>query len=202
MLDHVEAVDEYTVAYHWKEKPSAAQLEFILVRTFIFSQKAFEEHNFATEPVATGPFVVSGFVSGSELVLEANDDYWAEKTSEDVSARLGLHKATVQTIEFKVISESSQAVVALEMNTVDFCDYVTFSMLAEFEEGGPYSDQYNVDINLSGDYYYMMPNMASSVTGDDLNLRLAMYYALDNDAIATAMGSSYAPLKSLGTAYF
>ena len=41
----------------------------------------------------------------------------------------------------------------------------------------PYSDQYNVDINLSGDYYYMMPNMASSVTGDDLNLRLAMYYA-------------------------
>ena len=48
----------------------------------------------------------------------------------------------------------------------------------------------------------MMPNMASSVTGDDLNLRLAMYYALDNDAIATAMGSSYAPLKSLGTAYF
>lgn len=202
VLDHVEAVDEYTVAYHWKEKPSAAQLEFILVRTFIFSQKAFEEHNFATEPVATGPFVVSGFVSGSELVLEANDDYWAEKTSEDVSARLGLHKATVQTIEFKVISESSQAVVALEMNTVDFCDYVTFSMLAEFEEGGPYSDQYNVDINLSGDYYYMMPNMASSVTGDDLNLRLAMYYALDNDAIATAMGSSYAPLKSLGTAYF
>lgn len=202
VLDHVEKVDDYTVAYHWKEKPSANQLEFILVRTFIFSQTAFENHNFATEPVGTGPFVVSEFVSGSELVLEAADDYWADKTSEDVSMRLGIHKATVQTVEFKVISEASQAVVALEMGTVDFCDYVTFSMLSEFEEGGPYSEQYKVDTNLSGDYYYMMPNMASAVTGDDLNLRLAMYYALDNNAIATSMGSGYAPLKSLGTSYF
>lgn len=202
VLDHVEKVDDYTVAYYWKEKPSAAQLEFILVRTFIFSQTAFENHNFATDPVGTGPYTVSSFTSGSQLVLEANDNYWAEHTQEDVSMRLGFHTATVKTIEFQVISEASQAVVALEMGTVDFCDYVTYAVLNEFQEGGTYSDRYNVEFNMSGDYYYMMPNMASAITGDDLNLRLAMYYALDNNAIAMAMGGSYVPLKSLGTSYF
>lgn len=203
VFDHIEKVDDYTVAYYWKEAPSMANLEFIFVRTFIFSQKAFEEHNFATEPVATGPFKITSFTSGSEIVLEANDDYWADNTDEDVSARLQpLHTATVQKIDFDIISEASQAIVALQMGTVDVCDYVTYSSLDEFEEGGEYSSMYNVDSNMSGDYYYTMPNMASSIVGDDLNLRLAMYYALDNDSIAEAMGGDYAPLKSLGTDYF
>lgn len=203
VFDSIEKKDDYTVTYHWKHKPSAAELEFIFVRTFMFSQKAFEEHNFATDPVATGPFKITSFTSGSEITLEVNENYWAENTEEDVSARLQpLHSAAVQTVEFQIIAEASQAIVALEMGTVDLCDYVTFSSLSEFEEGGQYADQYKVDTNMSGDYYYMMPNMASNVMKDDLNLRLAMYYALDNGAISSSMGGDYAPLKSLGTDYF
>lgn len=203
LFESIEKIDDYTVAYHWTEKPSADQLEFILVRTAVFSQTAFENHNFATDPIATGPFVVSSYASGSKLVLEANDNYWADNTDEDVSWRIqALHTATVQTVEFEVIAEASQAVVALEMGTVDICDYVNYAELSNFEEGGAYSGAYNVDVNLSGDYYYTMPNMASAAVGDDLNLRLAMYYSLNNEAIAMAMGGAFLPLKSLGTTYF
>lgn len=203
MFDSIEKVDDYTVAIHWKSQPtSMAALEFILARTYIFSQTAFEKHNFSSDPVATGCYVVSRFTSGSELVLEANDSYWALNTDEDVSMRLPVHTATVQKIVFQIIPESSQAGIALEMNNVDFCDYVQSTILSKFEEGGEYADQYQTVKCMTSDYYFLAPNMSSPIFADDLNLRLAIYYALDNASIAEAMGSDYTPMKFLGHSYY
>jgi len=203
MFDSIERVDDYTVAIHWKSEPtSLAALEFILARTYIFSQTAFEKHNFSSEPVATGCYVVSKYTSGSELTLEANDNYWALNTDEDVSMRLPVHNANVQTLVFQIITESSQAGVALEMGNVDFCDYVQTTMMSKFKEGGEHADQFQTIECLTSDYYFLAPNMSSAIFNDDLNLRLAIYYALDNPSIAVAMGADYTPLKYLGHSYY
>ena len=203
LFDSIEVVDDYTVLYTWTEKPeSVTDLEWPLCRTFIFSETAWNEHNFATDPVATGSFVVESFTAGSSLVLTANENYWADNTDEDVSMRLAYHTATVETVEYQVISESVSAVLALQMGTVDLCDYVPLTSLSDFEEGGDYADQYTVETTISTDYYYMLPNFCSDTIGDDLNLRLAIYYALNSDTIATAMGGSYLTLTTLGDIAF
>lgn len=205
LFDSIEKIDEYTVRYHWIEKPaSSGDIEFPLCRTFIFSETAWNNHNFTTNPVGTANFKVESFTPGATLVLVANESYWADNTDEDVSMRAPYHITTVSRIVYNTLTESSSAVVGLQMGSIDFCDYVPTAMLGYFQEGGEYSADYNVDSQESTDYYYMLPNMADEnpTVSSDLNLRLAVYYALNNDLISAVMGNSNVPLKSLGTTAF
>ena len=196
----ISVVDDYTVQIEWTQTPtSAADIEFPLTRTFIVDSEAFDEVTFATAPVATGAYIVKSFVTGSEMVLEANPDYWALKTDEDVSGRLAVHNATVQTLTYRIIQGSDTAEIELEMGNIDYCDYIKYLSLDKFQN----NDEYVVSVEVSSDYAFMGYNMdPSSPLADDLNLRLAIAYALDSDAIAAAMPGSYSGMKTYGTSYF
>ena len=196
----ISVVDDYTVQIEWTQTPtSAADIEFPLTRTFVFDKDIFDEVTFATAPVATGNYIVKSFVTGSELVLEANPDYWALKTDEDVSGRLAVHNATVQTLTYRIIQGSDTAEIELEMGNIDYCDYIKYLSLDKFEG----NDEFVVSVEVASDYAFMGYNMdPSSVLADDLNLRLAIAYALDSDAIAAAMPGSYSGMKTYGTSYF
>ena len=196
----ITAVDEYTVQIEWTQTPtSAADIEFPLTRTYIFDSEAFNEQTFATAPIATGNYVVKSFVTGSELVLEANPNYWADKTDEDVSGRLALHNATVQTLTYRIIQGSDTAEIELEMGNIDYCDYIKYLSLEKFQN----NDKYVVSVEVASDYAFMGYNMdPSSPLAEDLNLRLAIAYALDSNAIAAAMPGSYSGMKTYGTPYF
>jgi len=191
-FDSIEVIDDYTFNFHWTaEPPSVNDVEFPLSRALVFSQKAYEEHgNFSSMAVGTGAYTVKEFVPGSKLVLEANDNYWGASHSE----LQGRHARNVQEIEFQVVSEASTAVVGLETGTLDVCSYIPTSMMAEFEQ----SPDYNVEVTVAGDYYYIAPNCLHL----DENLRKAIFYALDNNAIATAMGGSYVAVDTFGTSYY
>ena len=196
----ITAVDEYTVQIEWTQTPTAtADIEFPLTRTFIFDKEAFDETTFATAPVATGAYVVKSFITGSEMVLEANPDYWALKTDEDVSGRLAVHNATVQTLTYRIIQGSDTAEIELEMGNIDYCDYIKYLSLEKFQN----DDKYVVSVEVASDYAFMGFNMdPSSPLAEDLNLRLAIAYALDSDAIAAAMPGSYSAMDTYGTPYF
>ena len=192
-FDSIEVTGDYTFTFHWTTTPpSVSDLEFPLTRAIVFSQKAYEENGgFATNPVGTGHYKVSEFVSGSKLVLEANDDYWGNAYIDELTGR---HQANVQTIELQVVTESQTAVAGLEKGTLDVCSYVPTSMMSEFEE----SDDYSVEVTVSGDYYYLAPNCLN--VNEDL--RKAIFYAIDNNAVATAMGGTYMGMETFGTSYY
>ncbi len=200
LFDSVKAVDDYTVEYTWKETPtSTSQIEFPFTRTFIFDKDAFDESKFATAPVATGNYTVQSFITGSEMVLKANPDYWALKTDEDVSMRLALHNATVDTMTYRIIQESSTAEIELQMGNIDYCDYIKYLSLDKFQN----DSKYVVEVSYSSDYSFLGFNMdPSNILSDDLDLRMAICYALDSQAVANAMPGSYSPMKTYGTPYF
>ncbi|MCD8020943.1 MAG: ABC transporter substrate-binding protein [Clostridiales bacterium] len=195
-FDSIEVIDDYTFYINWTAAlPALSEAEFPLTRTIVFSQAAYEEKgNFATTPVGTGHYQVTEFTIGSRVVMEADDDWWGTPYEDQMEAR---HQANVQTLTFETITEASTAVVALETGTIDVCGYVPLSMMDEFESG-QYSDQYSVETLTSGDFWYFAPNI-NNVNED---LRKALYYALDGDAIATAMGGSYVAMDSFGTTYY
>jgi peptide/nickel transport system substrate-binding protein len=201
IFESIEAVDDVTVRWHWNEAPSSwTELEFPLVRTNIFSQAAFESHNFSTEPVGTGSYIVKDYTVGSSLILEANDDYWLLKNPEIMDTHLDLHRANVQTIEYRVIAEAAQAQIALEQGTIDYCDYIPSAILPEFKQS-QYADQYKVDVVEKGDYWFLTPNLFNPLL-QDKNLRLAIWYGIDSTSVALIMGGTYAPMRTFGNSTY
>ena len=199
MFGDITKVDDYTVEYTWtKPITDFGELEFPWCRTIIFSQEAFKSGNFATDPVATGPYVVTSFVSGSKVVLDANDNYWQTDKSL-ISLR---HQSHVQTIEYDIIAESSQHVIALETGTIDYSQQVPNENLAGFQDGGEFGDEYNVDIATGSFVYGLVINQSEGNPGNDLNFKLAVYYAIDNESVATALGGTFIPSKAFGTPHF
>lgn len=180
MFESIEKVDDYTVRFTWnKPIDGVCELEWPLCNIMIFSQKAYEEGNFATAPVGTGPYVVTDFTAGSSCTLEANDNYWQ---TEELTF-LG-HHANVQTLEFRVISETAQHVIGLQNGTLDFSFSVPTENLSDFMEGGQYADSYNIYRAPSGQVMWMIGNLSGNSIWSDMNFRLAVYYALNTEAIA------------------
>jgi len=201
MVKDIKKIDDYTVEYTWNSPiTDVGELEFPWCRTVIFSQKAFEgsADQFATAPIGTGPYVVKSFTSGSKIVLEANDKYWQTDKSL-VSLR---HQSHVQTIEYDIIGESAQNVIALESGAVDYSEYVPNENLAEFQAGGKYADKFNTAVASGSFVYALNLNQSEGRPGADLNLRLAVFYAIDNEAIATALKGTLVAAKAFGTPHF
>ena len=198
IFEKVEKIDDYTVEYTWTAPVTGVgELEFPWCRTIIFSQKAFEEGNFATNPVGTGPYVVTSFISGSGVTLEANPNYWQKDTA--IISRN--HMANVQTIQYDVITESSQNVIALQTGAAQYSEMVPSENLAQFDEGGEYADRFDVSVSAGSLLYIMTPNMSEGTPLNDINLRKAVFYAIDNEACATVTGSTVA-CKAFGTSHF
>lgn len=195
----IEKIDEYTVQFTWTEEPTAIlALEHIWCGTAVVSQKAHESHTFATDPVGTGPYTLSSFTTSVSVVVEARDDYWQ---TDDL--RLKFAGSNVQTMQFDCITEAAQRVIALETETVDFSASVAFDSLATFQDGGSKGDLYDIDIRSGGSIVTLNPNCDPISPCSDINLRLAIFYALNNEGIATgypAGGASAA--KGLGTDYY
>lgn len=195
--ESLEAIDDYTVRFHWTNPiDSVGELEWPLCRVHIVSEKAYNDHAMASEPVGTGPYVVAEYVPGAKIVMEANETYWQTEELRDLE-----HLANVQTIEYDIIAETSQHVIALSTGQVQYSEQVPNENLADFEEGGQYSENNSVYETQGSALQVLFPNCYEGKATADANLRKAIFYALDNTAIATVVGT-YDAAKAFGTPFF
>lgn len=189
--------DDYTVEFTWtKPIDSVGELEWVLCRTNIVSQKAYESGQMSSSPVGTGPYVVTEYDPGAKIILKANDNYWQKDELRDSE-----HLANVDTIEYDIITETSQHVIALSTDQVQYSEYVPSENLADFEEGGQYADGHSVFKTQGSGLQVLFPNCYDGKATSDINLRYAIFYGIDNEAIATAVGT-YSPAKAFGTPFF
>lgn len=190
-FDSIRAVDDHTVEFTWTEPVSGVNpLEKIFCNVQLYTEKAWNEHNFATDPCGTGPYKLVEFTSGSRIVVEANDDYWQT----DESLITLLRARNVDTITYDVILEASQNVVALKNGEIDFSVNVSSENIGDFDD----NPDYEASTFPTNDCFFLTSNMSGKSICSDLNLRLAMYYAIDNKSIAEAI-PGYAPTMAWGT---
>lgn len=74
--------------------------------------------------------------------------------------------------------------------------------IESFQEGGAYSDQYTVYTYAQKFVYFLCPNGAEGMPTSDLNLRLAIFNAIDQDGLIAALGGDYTRLYSYATDYY
>lgn len=196
-----EAIDDTTVKFTFsQEQTNLGALDNFLCRCFIVSEKAFKDSasELASDMCGTGPYVFDKYVSGSSLTLTKNDDYWQT----DDSLRHQEQQANVRTITYQFITEGAQRSNGLATGTLDMVNDMNYENISDFITGGAYDDSFNVQTYAQKFVYYLNANCDSAAATSDENLRKAIYYAIDQDGLITALGGAYDRIYSYATSYY
>ena len=189
-LISVEAADDTTVVFTFaKEQNGVGQMLNILARCFIVDEESHKASasGLATEMCGTGPYKMADYVSGSQLTLVKNEEYWQVKSG--LTPRQE-QQANVGTIVYKFIDEAAQRVVALKTGEVDYVNDMAAASTVDFADGGEYADQFNVYSYTAKFVYYLVPNCSDKSVCGDLNMRLSIMNAIDQDGLITALGGT------------
>ena len=139
---------------------------------------------YARDPNGTGPFKFSSWLSGENIVLERNDEWWAG----DVP---------MKSITFRIFAEESTELIALEAGEVDAYFQVSESNRSLIESNpdlkmysAPGGQVYTLAFN-NGTY----SNGEKSIFADNKALRQAICYAINKeDVVALAINNAADPL--------
>ena len=109
-----EVVDEKTVKLNLKQPDSSIILALSDQAGMIVSPTAVKENgeNYSQQPIGTGPFKMASHVPNSEIVYEANTEYWEKDLPY-------LDKMTV-----KIMSDETTRINALKSGEVDFAENI------------------------------------------------------------------------------
>lgn len=187
-LVSVEAADETTVVFTFaKEQNAVGQILNIFARCFIVDEETHKgsQSALATEMIGTGPYKMKNYTSGSVLTIERNEDYWQLKAGMTPRQE---QQANVQIINYKFIDEAAQKLVALKTGEIDFVHEMEAASTVDFADGGEFADQYNLYQYPAKFVYYLNPNCDSTSICNDINMRLAIFNAIDQDGLITALG--------------
>lgn len=171
-LEKTKKIDDYTIDLHYTQF-NAAQ-EPMLNCPLIVDAESYDKVSFSTNPVGTGPYVVTDYVVNSHVTCTARDDYWGEKPK-------------IKTIKFVVLNESSQVTNALETGMVDIATVPTTDV-GYIESLGTYDIRAN-NMGWTIAAYYNMSNGAPLASKE---ARYAISYAINSPAIIKTVYNGFA----------
>lgn len=188
----IKAVDEYTVFFPTGELTGVSDMANLFAQQYIWSEKSWNENGqadgYSTNPIGSGPYIVSNYVTGSSLELVPNPDHW----SEGKDFQLARYCANVDKITYYIVTDSTQAANALITGELDYSSIVSVLDQADFKEGGLYAADFNTYSYLASLTRFVLPNCSSDNAFADVNLRKAVMYALDGAQCAIAAGDTTA----------
>lgn len=183
-----EAVDDTTVRFTVDTMDGVSDYGNLFAQQWVFTEAAMNAHDFANDPVGSGPYKLSSYTEGSEVVLEARDDYWLEGQDYQIAR----YCANVQTIRYRIMTDDTQQANALRTGELDYSNSVPENDLPDFLSDGEYAANYVVYPYQENLTYYLLPNCDPSSPCSDENLRKAIMYAVDGATAAIASGNSSA----------
>lgn len=198
-VDSVEQTGDYTLKVKMK-KDIVGAFEAVLTNTFVVSKSAYEssKDQFATEIVSTSPYRLTEFVPGSVFSFEKRDDYWQKaELIHPVNA------ANVDKMSFHIITEASQAGIALETNDIDAFMLLDPNTAVQFKDNPAFSMEANSYINGHQLFFSGAPERNIA---EDKNLRQAICYAIDAEGLITGVFAGYGktmhdPISDISVGY-
>lgn len=187
----VVVVDDYTIEIGTKTPYGPFLTHLAHPATGIMNEKAVTDggEDYGLNPVGTGPYEFVSWVADSEITLKAFDDYHGDK-------------AKTPNLIFKVITENTTRLIALENGEIDIALDVAPSAISQVEANADlklYRDQ-----NLSTAYVAF--NTQSKTPVSDPKVRQAISHAVAVDSIIDTIYSgvgtkAVGPVNSLVFGY-
>ncbi|MFA4965254.1 MAG: ABC transporter substrate-binding protein [Thermoleophilia bacterium] len=167
-----DVVDKSTVIVHLSQPVSAFLYNISILPAFILPKKLVEEQGkkFFEKPVGTGPFMVSEWLTGSHMTFVPNPYYWEDG------------KPYLDEVRFDFATDDNARMLALRSGTAQAADGVPFSEISGLKSNTAVYLQFTDVPYFQGLWLnHKRPELA------DLNVRQALQYALDKEAINKAV---------------
>ncbi len=184
----IDVTGDYTFVWHNSQPFGLGEMAKNLGNPTIISQTGYEasgEDRYLTRPVGTGPYMLESYTIGSQATFVANPDYWMKNIDDDewlAENFYAINCQNVREIEYDIIQDASTRAMALEMGDVCAIDTANAADIDAYLNDpsfgiGPVRKKVNAPLA-----FYFNCNEASAFS--DINLRMAVCYALDSEGIA------------------
>ncbi len=176
-LENTKAIDEYTVsvAFHNYD----LSYDTSITAMMIMDKESYDETAIMTEPIGTGPYVLTDYVVNSHLNFEKKEDYWDECDG-------------CQYINFSLFTEDSQKTNGIETGTLDI-SAVPFQDLDYVQEFENYEVYIGDTSQASTRALYF--NTEKSELLKTAEARTAVAMAIDREAIADIVYNGYSEVS-------
>jgi peptide/nickel transport system substrate-binding protein len=178
----IEALDTGTFQIQLKHPNAALINKLAGFWSSIVPRKSVEVmgEKFWEKPISSGPFRVKEWVRGRHITLERNPYYWGEP-------------AYLDEVELQLVTDDNTRMLKFQAGELDIATNVPFNQVAVIDA----SDGASVQIAplLSVDFIGIN---ASRPPLDDVNVRLALNYATNKQAIIDAVLFGYGEEASTG----
>jgi len=174
IMEKAEAVDVSTVAITLKAPQADFMSLLAMFNASILPQKLVEqkgEKEFFMLPIGTGPFKVAEYVVADHILYEKNSNYW------DLG-KDGKPLPYLDSVLVKQVPEGSTRLLQVQSGDVDVTDEIPFSRIEDLNK----DPNLSMNLIISTQSYYGWINH-NNPPFDDVNVRLAMNYAIDRNAL-------------------
>jgi peptide/nickel transport system substrate-binding protein len=177
MLSSVEAIDDTTVVCHL-DSPYAPFLAGILSPNIC--SKAYYESDpdaFVTNPIGCGPYKFVSRSTGSNIVLEANEDYYRGAPA-------------IKELRFEVIPDAATKAIALQTGEISFAE-IDSSVLTQLEA----NPSITIEEVPTSTFCYVSMNLEKEPF-NDARVRQAINYAIDRENLVNVCYDGEAEVNS------
>lgn len=164
-VDHIDTPDDATVVVHLKEP--FATLLWNLSDGAIGIVPEGSGDTFGTKPIGTGPFKFVSAEQDKDVVIERNDDYWAEK-------------AKLRRVRFIVVPDSTTRALELRKGSADIAP--TGSLNPDTYMALRRDPQIKQMQGPGTIYTYLALNLRDPIL-KDVRVRQALAYAIDREPL-------------------
>lgn len=187
-MESITATGDFTLELKLNTAATGA-FEYLICKVPIAAEQSFNASSdqLATTSAGTMPYSVAGgadYVNGTKIIARRVGSYWQT----DASLVYPGSVANADTIEFDILEESTQLALAVKNGDVQVAFYIDPSLLDEVSK---YDGVKLIEMPSSEDRGIMFCMTETSPFYDDLALRQAVLYAIDNDSVASACGYGY-----------
>lgn len=176
-IDSIECPDDTTVVFHLTYEDGVLVAKLAHTNSAIVSPTAQKGQDLMVNPCGTGPYKFVSSVSGSNVVLTRNDEYWGEAPD-------------IKDVTMTIIAEESTAIARMETGEADFMPNVTVEQVSRIE-GIP-----NVKFETSeaAQIYYMCMRGSSykNPVMAEKEFRTALAKAIDKEGYVQYIMETYA----------
>lgn len=176
-IDTMEIIDEYTIKFNLKYEDGVIVAKFAHTNSAIVSPTAQANQDLMVQPVGTGPYKFVSSISGSNVVLTSNEEYWGGAPA-------------IKDVTMTIIAEESTAIARMETGEADFMPNLSVENIVRVDN----ISNVTVGTSEAAQIYYLMlrgdsyknPIMAN------VEFRKALAMAVDKDGFVQYMMEGYA----------